>query len=1169
MGGGGQARCPRRFVPGVEMLEERCLLATFMVTNAGDDVTGGTPFQLRWAIDQVNAGPGTGDSITFSLGLSGTPQTIALNAALPAITNPVSINGWSQNGGAPGVTIGINGGGLAGDGLTIDTYGSAIEGLAIYGFNGNGVDLYGNGDSISNCYVGTDTSGMATGVGNTGNGVVITGTGDTISSPANGGSGNGNSGNSGSGGSGMGGMGGLGGSGSGGSGSGTSGNNGSGSPGAGTVISDNGGQGVYVTGSSNLIQDSIIGLGADGETPLGNGGSGILLSSGASNNTLGAGNVISGNVGVGVTLSGLNVSGNEVVGDLIGTDATGEIAKQNGGDGVVIDAAPANTIGGTGSGAANVISGNAGNGITITDGAEDNLVSVNLIGTDQTGAVALGNGNDGVYVGSDNNTIGAWNGTSSGDGAPTVISGNQNAGIDLAGDYNDVVNCYVGADITGMVGLGNGADDIAAEGAGDDIGFCFAPVGPMPPPTVIIDGAGNGIDLTNKAKETVSNCYIGVDKDGTTPKGNKKDGVLISGAAASNNTIAGNVISANTGSGVTIESGAAKNVVTDNIIGLDKNGDNEVPNGLDGVSITGFFAAVKPTNNTVSDNVISGNKGCGVAIDDGTNNLVVNNIIGLDKSGSLYRGNLGAAGISLLRGSSNTIGGANAGNTISGNAEIGIQLFGSDKTVIQGNLIGTDPLGTLRMANGDDGVWCSNSQNTTIGGNSLAGQGNVISANVGNGIYLADATGTVVDGNCIGTDSTGEDILGNRKNGISVAFGGGVTIGQAGIGMGNVISGNGQAGVSFAAKASNNLVQGNLIGTDENGAFPVPNGTSGVAIAGSNNTIGGNWNTTGNIISGNSGDGITITGSNNSVLGNCIGTDITGTSTLLNNANNGITISGASNTIGGAAANQGNLISGNTGDGIYLYPDSATNLVVNNFIGTDATGTAKMANGVGIFLYGNKNTIGAGMNAAGTRGAGNIISGNTGDGVYIGGTNNTVLGNYIGVAADGVTKLGNGWSGIDIVGGTGNTIGGANAGNIISGNGTATNVGANNGVTFGNSAIGNALYNNFIGTDVTGKVVVGNAGDGVYIDPTAYVNYDATDPAWASGGANWNSIGGANGQGNVISGNAGYGVNVPDATATIPDGTIEDWNTIGVGAGLANKKGGRRSGKYGPNDKGQ
>src|SRR5206468_3027686 len=122
----------------------------------------------------------------------------------------------------------------------------------------------------------------------------------------------------------------------------------------------------------------------------------------------------------------------------------------------------------------------------------------------------------------------------------------------------------------------------------------------------------------------------------------------------------------------------------------------------------------------------------------------------------------------------------------------------------------------------------------------------------------------------------------------------------------------------------------------------------------------------------------------------------------LPNSGNGITISAASgNTIGGILSGAGNLISGNLGDGIHITGSGATgNVVLGNFIGTDGTGMFALGNGgVGVFL-GNgasSNTIGGATASAPaviapgvgsllgltSDFAGNLISGNLGDGVYI------------------------------------------------------------------------------------------------------------------------------------------------------------------------------------------
>jgi titin len=118
----------------------------------------------------------------------------------------------------------------------------------------------------------------------------------------------------------------------------------------------------------------------------------------------GARNVISGNGG-GVLLSLAN--GNRVQGNFIGTDITGTVAMGNRGNGIFIHAADNNTIGGTAPGAGNVISGHIGGGITLAQESTGNRVEGNFIGTDETGTLDLGNGGLGIHINdAPSNTIG-------------------------------------------------------------------------------------------------------------------------------------------------------------------------------------------------------------------------------------------------------------------------------------------------------------------------------------------------------------------------------------------------------------------------------------------------------------------------------------------------------------------------------------------------------------------------------------------------------------------------------------------------------------------------------------------------------------------------------------------------------------------------------------------
>ena len=155
------------------------------------------------------------------------------------------------------------------------------------------------------------------------------------------------------------------------------------------------------------------------------------------------------------------------------------------------------------------------------------------------------------------------------------------------------------------------------------------------------------------------------------------------------------------------------------------------------------------------------------------------------------------------------------------------------------------------------------------------------------------------------------------------------------------------------------MIAGNWIGTDVTGSMALAD-QSGISLAeSSENTIGGTGEGAGNVISGNATFGIQISSASadNVVAGNVIGTDSTGTVVIANAT--GIYVGSPSNTIGGTAAGAGNLISGNTEYGIYIQqPTAIDNLVEGNRIGTNRAGTAALGNSVGVLLQSPNNTIG-------------------------------------------------------------------------------------------------------------------------------------------------------------------------------------------------------------------
>jgi CSLREA domain-containing protein len=257
---------------------------------------------------------------------------------------------------------------------------------------------------------------------------------------------------------------------------------------------------------------------------------------------------------------------------------------------------------------------------------------------------------------------------------------------------------------------------------------------------------------------------------------------------------------------------------------------------------------------------------------------------------------------------------------------------------------------------------------------------------------------------------------------------------------------------------------------------------------------------------------------NNTIQGNYIGTDLTGTVDL-GNGTNGVAISQGSggNLIGGTAAGDGNLISGNGEFGIIIVdPGSNNNIIQGNFIGTDGTGAADLGNtSVGVVIGAGASDNLVGGTEAGAR---NIISGNDSAGLHIdtiGTTGNVVQGNYIGTDITGTLALGNVFEGIFLGGGTSNNvIGGVSpgAGNLISGNNGYGITIADVGTT------GNIVQGNYIGTDVTGTLPLGNSDNGVILATGAMKNLIG-----GTAGAAGNMIAFNNVTGIVLTSDAGTG----------------------------------------------
>jgi titin len=753
--------------------------------------------------------------------------------------------------------------------------------------------------------------------------------------------------------------------------------------------------GLYVTGFATGIQ-----LESAGNTIGGTDGT--------------ADNVLSGN-NVGVAVIGSGATGNIVEGNLIGTDPSGTVAQGNDSYGVLIaNGASDNTIGGAGPGEGNVISGSGSAGVQVQDaGTTANVIVGNLIGTDASGTSILGNAVFGVAVfGAPGNTIG---GTAAGEGnvivgAPFELLLDGTSATNNAIEGNDI-----GTDASGTLSQANSYGVEIAGGANHNtVG------GTSPGSSNLISGNGYAgveiIDPGSSDNVIEGNC-IGKSSAGGSLVGNGGYGVIILNSA-SGNTIGGttgeasNLISVN-GTGVAIAgSGTDGNVVEGNLIGTDASGAYALGNTNYGVEINGGASG-----NTIGGteagarNVISGNGAYGVFIHEqgSSGNLVAGNYIGTNVSGTAVLANTFNGVIIDYGASGNTVGGAAsaARNVIDGGSYSGIEIYGGSDTnsnVVEGNYIGTNATGTQGLGGIAGVLLGGGTQNNIIGG-TAAGAGNLISGSSTN-VFIQDAgtTGNLVQGNIIGADALGTSILSGNNFDVFISFAAGNTVGGTTPAARNIIVGASYGIIIASPSATNNVVEGNDIGTDASGTLALAN-SYGVEISGgaNHNTVGGTSPGSSNLISGNSLVGVELIDpgtSDNLIEGNWIGVTGTGGS-VLGNAGYGVLIlnSALQNTIGGTTSGASNVLSGN-GNGVAIAGSGTDgNVVEGNLIGTDASGANALGNthyGVEIYVGASGNTIG------GTAvGAGNRIANNGIGGIHIGNDpsdqsiGNAILGNSI------------------------------------------------------------------------------------------------------------------------------------------------------------------------------
>ena len=781
------------------------------------------------------------------------------------------------------------------------------------------------------------------------------------------------------------------------------------------------GDGIEINGSSatgNSVEGCFIGTDTVGVTDQGNAQNGVLITAGASQNTIGGTsstqrNIIAGNDDDGVEINGATSATNTVSANFIGMAANGTADLGNTANGVLIAGSPGNTIGGTATGQRNIISGNDDDGIEINaTTATLNTVLGNYIGTTLSGVVDLGNTASGVFVtaGATVNQIGG-NTTAQ----HNVIAGNDGYGVRISGSttkFNTVKVNWIGVDASGVAKLWNEGDGVFIDDAPQNTVGCTSPfpcnviggrpsLAPFPFTADVLITGGNG--LTN----TVLGNYIGVGADGNTVVGAWLAGVMVIGSSPGYGR--GNVVGCTSITPCNVIAGANDDI----------------------------------RFNLYEGSVVS-------------NATVIGNQIGLNAAGTVSLSTSGGSvGIRAIGCQICQIGGTAAGsrNVVAGEGSYQMVLHGSSTITVEGNYFDLDPTGTSNSGFPEgSGISIQGGGYITIGGTSAAARNIVASplpsAGISrDGIDAIDCNHCSIVGNDIGTDYTGMVAHGfSAGNGIEL--GGTTTACQI---ANNLIAGN-HYGVFFDGGDEGGTVTGNTIGLASDGVTALGN-LFGVVMRGQNALIGGTTAPERNIIAGNSGDGVVLLNGgpvvqNNKVEGNYIGVLGDGT-TARGNGGSGILLlqfdneTTQLNTIGGNSPGTGNVISGNSASGIRFEGAGVhDNVIEGNIIGLAANGLTAVPNGAnGLDFIAEHRCVNfpdctmfvdftaPGPQRIGTDGDGigdsaerNIISGNTGHGIYAPelcipgcsrpGAQSRISGNLIGLAADGLTARGNGGDGI-------------------------------------------------------------------------------------------------------------------------------------------------------------
>jgi hypothetical protein len=375
--------------------------------------------------------------------------------------------------------------------------------------------------------------------------------------------------------------------------------------------------GILINDSGNqTIDGNFIGTNVAGTSQLAN-KTGVLINNSSVGNTIGFAiqgvNLFAGSFSEFLLGSCITLfhSVNDVIShNLIGTDKTGSLALGNSVGGIFCAVTMGTQI------KSNVISGHTIYGVSV-DSVNNSFIFDNLIGTDLTGSFALGNQNAGISLTADAapcilNII--KNNTISGNGKGVVVGSPL---FNLGTSQNSLLGNFIGTDFTGTYAIGNTEHGVWVLDSGNVIGGIeLEGLG-----NLISGNGGNGILVSNSAMSTqVLGNFIGTDVSGTKPLGNRLNGIQL-GLAGGNNSApsnfignelsGGNVICSNAQDGIRIQSFSSNNTIQGNYIGINHAGD-ALPNGRYGIEI------IDSANTLIGSDSITG-----------TRNIIVNNLAGV------------------------------------------------------------------------------------------------------------------------------------------------------------------------------------------------------------------------------------------------------------------------------------------------------------------------------------------------------------------------------------------------------------------------------------------------------------------------------------------------------------------------------------------------------------